>query len=31
MADAVRAYGVKVGALGGLSSMAERYWSSVRV
>ena len=31
MADAVRAYGVKVGALGGLSAMAERYWSSVRV
>jgi LmbE family N-acetylglucosaminyl deacetylase len=31
MADNVRAYGVKVGALGGLPGMAERYWSSVRV
>jgi len=31
MADHVRAYGVKVGALGGLPGMAERYWSSVRV
>jgi LmbE family N-acetylglucosaminyl deacetylase len=30
MADNVRAYGVKIGALGG-TSMAERYWSSVRV
>jgi LmbE family N-acetylglucosaminyl deacetylase len=30
MADNVRAYGVKIGALGGLG-MAERYWSSVRV
>lgn len=31
MAESVRAYGVKVGALGGLPGMAERYWSSVRV
>ena len=31
MADNVRAYGVKVGALGGLPAMAERYWSSVRI
>ena len=31
MAEHVRAYGVKVGALGGLPGMAERYWSSVRV
>jgi LmbE family N-acetylglucosaminyl deacetylase len=31
MADGVRAYGVKVAALGGLPGMAERYWSSVRV
>ena len=31
MAASVRAYGVKVGALGGLPGMAERYWSSVRV
>jgi LmbE family N-acetylglucosaminyl deacetylase len=30
MADNVRAYGVKIGALGG-QAMAERYWSSVRV
>jgi LmbE family N-acetylglucosaminyl deacetylase len=31
MADNVRAYGVKVGALGGFHAHAERYWSSVRV
>ena len=31
MADSVRAFGVKVGALGGLPAMAERYWSSVRI
>ena len=31
MADNVRAYGVKVGALGGVPGQAERYWSSVRV
>ena len=31
MADAVRAFGVKVGALGGLTATSERYWSSVRV
>jgi LmbE family N-acetylglucosaminyl deacetylase len=31
MADAVRAFGIKVGALGGLTATAERYWSSVKV
>jgi len=31
MAESVRAYGTRVGALGGLPGMAERYWSSVRV
>jgi LmbE family N-acetylglucosaminyl deacetylase len=31
MAANVRGYGVRVGALGGLPGLAERYWSSVRV
>ena len=29
MADAVRGYGRKIGALGGLGGHAERYWSSL--
>ena len=31
MGDAVRSFGAKVGALGGLPGAAERYWSSVQV
>ena len=31
MGDGVRAYAMKVAALGGLPGMAERYWSSVRI
>jgi LmbE family N-acetylglucosaminyl deacetylase len=31
MADAVRAYGRKVGAFGGVDGLAERYWASDRV
>jgi hypothetical protein len=31
MADAVRAYGRKVAALGGVDGFAERYWASRRI
>ena len=31
MAEAVRAFGLRVGELGGLAGFAERYWSTVRL
>jgi hypothetical protein len=31
MADSIRAYGRKIGELGGVDGAAERYWSSIRI